>query len=87
VGNQTPQLTPATNFALQPIPSWYASPTPVETDQYVTEMRQTVVAQTREWTELYCLRCGRDLEEQANYCDACGAPAKAGLRPHIGDVD
>jgi hypothetical protein len=55
-------------------PQEYAATAP----QLVTELSRTVLQRTSSWSERVCAQCGREVQENAKFCDNCGSRLQPG---------
>jgi hypothetical protein len=53
----------------QTTPQEYAATAP----QVVAELSRTVLQRTSSWSERVCAECGREVQENAKFCDSCGS--------------
>ncbi len=51
--------------------------------QYVTQVRRTVMQRSMSWTESYCPHCGSDIPNESRFCDRCGSPLGPETSPTI----
>jgi hypothetical protein len=63
VGRADQQTTP-TQYAAAP--------------QVVAELSRTVLQRTSSWSERVCAQCGREVQENAKFCDSCGSRLQPG---------
>ena len=55
----------------------------VSTREYVTQVRRTIREQSIASTEVTCSSCGREISQEDNFCDTCGARAGPDSRTSI----
>ena len=44
----------------------------------VAELSRTVLQRTSSWSEKVCAQCGREVQENAKFCDSCGSRLQLG---------
>jgi len=70
VSPEIPQTSvPVSVVGKQEEPQAYAAPAPPQ----VAELSRTVLQRTSSWSERVCAQCGREVQENAKFCDSCGS--------------
>ena len=65
---------PISGIDKQTAPQAYAATAP----ELLTGLSRTVLQRTSSWSERVCAQCGREVQENAKFCDGCGSRLQLG---------